>query len=227
MAYRVGFWHFPISPMTTALSSFDSLIASRSLLKHPFYVKWSKGELTLDDLRIYAKEYFHLVERIPGVVARVAERVADAELKGQILQNMVEEQEHVELWKRFAKSLGLSGDELTAHVPSQKVQDAVTMLEQTAESGMDEGITAMYALEAELPAIAQTKKDGLCSFYGLDSEDAQIYFDAHLHEEEHLKVWRSFSVNAARAETAATTSLNAQNQVLDAVCEACGISMVC
>ncbi len=209
------------------LSALDPLILSRSLLKHPFYVAWSKGELTLDDLRIYAKEYFHLVNRIPGIVARVADRVADKNLKLQIQENMQEEQEHVELWKRFAKSLGILESELVAHQPSMKVRAAVDTLEKLAEAGKEEGITGMYALEAELPAIAATKKDGLCKFYGLDSEDAQIYFDEHLKEEKHLKVWRAFSVDHDRAHAAASTSLTAQNQVLDAVCDACGISMSC
>src|SRR5688572_23769528 len=94
------------------LSQFDSLIASRSLLKHPFYQKWSKGELTLNDMKIYAKEYFHLVDRIPGMVASVRDRAADKNLKDQIDQNVREEQEHVTLWKRFAKSVGVSEAEL-------------------------------------------------------------------------------------------------------------------
>ncbi len=209
------------------LSALDPLIADKSLLKHPFYVAWSKGELTLGDLRVYAKEYFHLVQRIPGIVARVGERVSDRHLQGQIAENMREEQEHVDLWKRFAWSLGLSEQELLSHQPSEKVQKAVDTLEKLAEQGQDEGITAMYALEAELPAIAQTKKQGLCDFYGLVSEDAQIYFDEHLKEEKHLEVWRAFDVNAKAANASAATSLTAQNQVLDAVCDACGISMTC
>lgn len=213
--------------MMISLSALDPLISSRSLLKHPFYVAWSKGELTLDDLRIYAKEYFHLVDRIPGIVARVADRVADKNLKIQIQENMREEQEHVELWKRFAKSLGIPESELVAYQPSMKVRAAVDTLEKLAEEGKEEGITGMYALEAELPAIAATKKDGLCKFYGLDSEDAQIYFDEHLKEEKHLAVWRAFTVDHDRAQAAAMTSLTAQNQVLDAVCDACGISMMC
>ena len=60
------------------LSTLDPFIASMSLLKHPFYQKWSKGELTKGDLAFYAKEYFHLVERIPGIVARVHERARTA-----------------------------------------------------------------------------------------------------------------------------------------------------
>ena len=209
------------------LSALDDLIASRSLLKHPFYVAWSKGELTLNDLRVYAKEYFHLVERIPGIVARVRARVRDRDLQSRIDENIREETEHVEFWKRFAKSLGISQQELTAHVPSATVVDAVRSLEELAERGMEEGIVGMYAMEAELPKIAATKKEGLCAFYGLTSDDAHVYFDEHLHEEKHLQVWRAFDVDEKRARAAAATSLTAQNQVLDAVCNACGISTVC
>ena len=209
------------------LSALDDLIASRSLLKHPFYLAWSKGQLTLNDLRVYAKEYFHLVERIPGIVARVADRVSDRAMKTRIQENRREEQEHVELWKRFAKSLGISEAELVAYQPSAKVVDAVRSLETLAEGTAEDGIVGMYAMEAELPKIAATKKDGLCKFYGLDSQDAQIYFDEHLKEEKHLEVWRTFTVESDRATAAAETSLTAQNQVLDAVCDACGISMMC
>ncbi len=209
------------------LSTLDPLIASMSLLKHPFYQKWSKGELTLNDLKIYAKEYFHLVERIPGVVASVAERAKEKNLQTMIQKNVTEEQEHVELWKRFAKSLGISETELTTYVPSDKTKQALRHLKKLSESGFEEGVAAVYALELELPKIAETKKEGLCKFYGLTSEDAQIYFDEHLKEEEHLNVWRSMPLSDTDLKEAARSSMEAQNQVLDAVCEKCGISMDC
>ncbi len=209
------------------LSFLDPLIASQSLLIHPFYQKWSRGELTLDDLRMYAKEYFHLVQRIPGIVARVHERVREPALKAKTAQNIAEEQEHVELWKRFAGSLGINAEELAAHVPCRTVFDAVAKLETLAEGSAEEGIVAMYALECELPKIAATKKQGLRDFYGLTSDDAHIYFDEHLKEEKHLEVWRSFVIDGDTAEATASASLAAQNKVLDGVCEECGIAMTC
>lgn len=218
--------HLPPAPMIT-LSTLDSLIASRSLLKHPFYVKWSAGELTLKDLQIYAKEYFHLVDRIPGIVERVGKRVKDPAFRAKIDENMREEQEHVELWKRFAKSLGINESELVSYEPSPTVVNAVRQLEEVAEQGLEEGIVAMYALECELPKIAATKKQGLCDFYDLTSDDAHIYFDEHLKEEKHLEVWRSMEVSQEAADAAAGLSLDAQNAVLDGVCERCGISLDC
>ena len=84
----------------------------------------------------------------------------------------------------------------------------------------------MYALEVELPKIAQTKMDGLKQWYGLESEDARIYFEEHLKEEKHINVWRQAALGADALE-AADASLTAQNTLLDAVCEERGLAMVC
>jgi pyrroloquinoline quinone (PQQ) biosynthesis protein C len=82
----------------------------------------------------------------------------------------------------------------------------------------------MYALEAELPKIAATKKEGLSAWYNLKSEDAHIYFDEHLKEEKHLEVWRKMKVSAGIATPSANVSLDAQHKVLDAVCDLAGIA---
>ncbi|MEO7321033.1 MAG: pyrroloquinoline quinone biosynthesis protein PqqC, partial [Nitrosospira sp.] len=38
-----------------------SIINARHLLKHPFYVAWTEGKLSKDQLRHYAEQYFHNV----------------------------------------------------------------------------------------------------------------------------------------------------------------------
>jgi pyrroloquinoline-quinone synthase len=213
--------------MMISLSSFDNLIASRSLLRHPFYLKWSKGELTQEDLVVYAKEYYHLVKHVPGLVSRIKDRVSDKDLRAKIEENEREEKEHIALWERFALSLGVSDQELAQYQPSTIVCDAVATLEAIMEKSAEEGIAAMYALERELPAIAATKKEGLLKFYGLSSTDAHAYFDEHLGEEKHLEVWRVFPVRFAEAKSAVERSLDAQHKVLDAVCVLRGISLEC
>jgi len=217
-----------ISPnFMIALGTLDPLITSKSLLKHPFYVRWSRGALTLEDMNVYAKEYFHLVQAIPGIVSGIAENIQDAELKEFVLKNAEEETEHVELWKRFACACGISNEELEAYEPSAKAKQAVQLLIDAAAESSEHGIAAMYALEMELPKIAQTKKEGLLEYYGLSSQDAQAYFDEHLKEEEHLQVWRKFSMDEGNAVPAAEASLKAQHLLLNAVCDAAGLPYDC
>ncbi|MEO6562695.1 MAG: pyrroloquinoline quinone biosynthesis protein PqqC, partial [Nitrosospira sp.] len=39
----------------------NSIIDARHLLKHPFYVAWTEGRLSKEQLRHYAEQYFHNV----------------------------------------------------------------------------------------------------------------------------------------------------------------------
>lgn len=215
--------------VTQSLSHLDALISEKSLLKHPFYVKWTKGELTMDDMKIYAKEYYHLAKNVPEIVTCVLERIPAHldTLRHSMEKNLQEEREHVALWERFALSMGITIDELRAYEPSETVRKAAADLVALAEESFEAGVAGMYAFEAELPKIAQTKKEGLIAFYNLTSADAHVYFDEHLNEEEHLKVWREIPMSEAIARSAAEASLSAQNRVLDGVCEKCGITMSC
>lgn len=214
----------------SSLQTFDSLIKDGSLLTHYFYEqKWNNGELTLEELQIYAKEYFHLAKAVPGIVSRVRDRATEKrpDLIPFIEENMQEETEHIDLWKRFGKSLGLEAEDLESYEPTQATKAAIQKLESLAEESFESGVAAMYAMELEIPAIAETKKDGLCKHYNLTSEDAHIYFDEHLGEEKHFDVWRKVEIDEAKARPVIEESLAAQHQVLDGVCEACGICMTC
>ncbi len=198
----------------------DKEIESRSVLKHPFYQAWSNGQLSIDALRGYAKEYYYLVKHIPSMV----ESIARSNSSKDIQTNLKEEKEHVELWVRFANSLGISKDELEAYEPSKKVKDAVsTMLKLVGD--YIQGVAAMYAYEAELPKISSTKLEGLIKYYNLDSEDATEYHKVHsIVDVRHAAVWRSILKDAREDEAesiynAAVSSLVAQNLLLDGVYE--------
>jgi len=63
--------------MPSLVELIDLEIQNRSLLKHPFYQMWSNGELTLDHLQGYSKEYSQLVNAIPKMVENVSMLTTD------------------------------------------------------------------------------------------------------------------------------------------------------
>ena len=200
----------------------DSEIEKRSLLKHSFYQLWSEGKLTIDHLQGYSKEYFQLVKVIPKFVENVAKLTHDP---NTINANALEETEHVDLWVRFAKALGISRSDLVNHGGSEKTNEAVDKLMGLSSLTFEEAAAAMYAYEMELPKISRSKIDGLKKFYGMDSEDAIKYFETHEEADvRHAQVWREIlqSIPAERQEAifnAAIKSLQAQNMLLDSVYE--------
>ena len=91
----------------------DARIAKYDLLCHPFYKAWAAGDLTRDDLREYAQDYYHHVEAFPSYLAAFALRLEEGELRRAVLTNMCDERgveggvvPHAELWLDFAEGMG-------------------------------------------------------------------------------------------------------------------------
>jgi pyrroloquinoline-quinone synthase len=145
------------------VSFFDRVDDARkrwNVLRHPFYERWSRGELGREELAFYAAEYRHLVVAL----AETARRSTDAD-------HAAEEQAHVALWDRFAGALGAA----TARAPLPETSACVAAW----TAGGREGLAVLYAVESNQPAISQTKLDGLRRYYGLADGEATSYFRLH------------------------------------------------
>ncbi len=198
----------------------DAEIEKKSLLKHPFYRMWSEGKLTQENLAGYSMEYFQLVKAVPRLVSNVAGLAGPAR-SGQIRENMEEEVTHIEPWRRFSASLGVSKSKLESYRGAAATLNCVRSLEQLTLSSFEEGTAALYAYEKQLPEISRSKIDGLRKFYGLEGGDATRYFE--LHEEadvRHAAVWKAFlarTTSDRKVMKAVSGSLKAQNGLLDSV----------
>src|SRR6267378_3018517 len=100
--------------MNSLILQIDEEIERRSLLKHPFYEMWTQGKLTREHLSGYSMEYFQLVKAVPEMVENIEENSGNS-FKQEIAGNLREESEHVNLWTKFAVSLGVSNRELIAY----------------------------------------------------------------------------------------------------------------
>ncbi len=156
---------------------FDRLESIRerwNVLEHPFYTRWSEGELTQEELAFYAGEYRHAVVALADGLAAAA-RGADAESRVALAEHAAEESSHVALWDEFARALG-------ADIGRQPRAETATCAHSWS-SGRDtlERLTIAYAIESAQPAISRTKLDGLVEHYGFEEGPATEYF--HLHAE--------------------------------------------
>jgi pyrroloquinoline-quinone synthase len=166
--------------MTDFWTRLDEVRAANDILQHPFYVRWTKGELSRDELATYAGEYRHAVEAIADASDRAAD-LADAEAATGLRRHAAEERSHVELWDRFAESIGAH----RAPGPSEETAECVAAWADP-DADLLESLVTLYAIEAAQPAISATKREGLVSFYGIEPGSGTSYFDVHAElDREH------------------------------------------
>ena len=134
-----------------------------NVLEHPFYERWSCGELSRDELAWYAGEYRH------AVVA-----LADTAAKAGNEEHAREEAAHIDLWDEFAAAFHAD----TTREPSAETSVCVTAW--TAPENRREALAVLYAIEAGQPAVSQTKLDGLAEHYGVATDEpGASYFALH------------------------------------------------
>ena len=162
----------------------DEAVERNSLLDHPFYVAWSRGELSLPVLRGYARQYWHNVNAFPTYLSAVHANCPDLQTRQIILQNLMDEElgpeNHPELWLRFAEGLGDDRREVISSRPGKETLQLIETFRQlTGERPFVEGLTALYCYESQVPAVARTKLLGLRDFYGITDPRATQFFTLH------------------------------------------------
>lgn len=212
------------------LEALDALVAEKHLLKHPFYKLWSEGKLTRENIREYAISYYPHVAAFPTYVSGVHSGCDDAALRGELLENLVEEEggpvNHPALWRRFAAALGASDADLSVSPRTAEVAAAIAEFRRTTRAGsVPEGLAGLYAYESQIPEISKTKREGLAAFYGIEDPEATRFFTVH----EEADVWHrqverealgrvaQTAEDRSKALAAAGRCLDALNRALDGV----------
>lgn len=170
--------------MSILIQQLEDLIKQNHMLAHPFYQAWSCGELLKTTLQQYAKEYYYHVRAFPRYLSALHSRCENPEVRKHLLENLIDEEvgspNHPDLWKSFAEALGVPMEELGTKKPelaTQKVIDHFFTCCRTLP--ISAGIAALYSYESQIPAICQTKIQGLRNWYGLSDPKEYRYFTVH------------------------------------------------
>jgi pyrroloquinoline-quinone synthase len=157
------------------LARIDEARRECNVLEHPFYQRWSAGELSAEELGFYAGEYRHAVVALAEASDSVAAK-ATPEHRAGLERHAAEERSHVALWDVFAAAAG--EDVASRREPLNETDRCV----QAWTAGEDalERLAVLYAIEASQPAIAKTKLEGLVERYGYSPEGPAVeYFELH------------------------------------------------
>jgi pyrroloquinoline-quinone synthase len=171
--------------MNQYLDKIDNNIATKHLLKHPFYLAWTRGELSKEALTDYARQYYHHVAAFPTYLSAVHAKCDDQTTRKQILQNLIDEEagspNHPELWKQFASALGVRDPDLAKIEKEPETKSLINTFRSVCGNGSTaEGLAALYAYESQIPAICESKIDGLKNYYSFNDPKGYEYFSVHI-----------------------------------------------
>lgn len=171
----------------------NAVISAKHLLKHPFYVAWTEGKLSKDQLRHYAEQYFYNVLAEPTYLSAVhfntphfhsEENSGDISVRQEVLNNLIDEEHgdknHPALWKAFAFALGADDKSLANAKALPNTEKLVsTFRDVCLNQPFYAGLAALHAFESQVPQVAAVKIDGLSKFYGMDNPKDYEFFSVH------------------------------------------------
>jgi pyrroloquinoline-quinone synthase len=212
--------------MDQHLDKIDNDISEKHLLKHPFYLAWTRGELSREALKDYAQQYYHHVAAFPTYLSAVHSKCDDQPMRKQILQNLIDEEagspNHPELWKQFGNALGVSEFEAEQNAETKNL---IATFRSTCAQSTAEGLAALYAYESQIPEICESKIDGLKKHYDFRDPKSYEYFSVHIEaDREHRAAEREMlsakidnrNIDNVRASIA--RALDALWEMLSGVC---------
>jgi pyrroloquinoline-quinone synthase len=189
------------------LAAVERALEGRRLLSHPFYQRWSRGELGAGELATYAGQYRCVETALPGWLVSIQQHTTSADVRGLVQRNLDDEvggvTTHVELFERFAVAVGATAADHTEVEPATRA--LLDIHGDLVASSAAEGLAAVLAYEVQAPAISATKAAGLRSRYGLDG-DAVLFWDTHAQMEDEHAAWTLDAVMAAGGRPAAVSS---------------------
>src|SRR6266404_2724854 len=165
----------------------SSLLDRYDVLRHPFYVAWREGWLTLTSIREYASEYYHHVAFFPVYLRELAARLPDGELRKSVLDNLWIElgmrgdaaRADNLLWLDFAIGTGALPNNVFTRKPMPETVALIETFLKLARSGAAaEVLAAIYFYKSQGSRMARESGKELTARYGLDAAACR-YFMLH------------------------------------------------
>jgi pyrroloquinoline quinone (PQQ) biosynthesis protein C len=158
------------------LTRLDGARAATNVLEHPFYRRWSAGDLGREELGLYAGQYRRAVIALADASDAAAAEASDSAPGAAegLARHAQEERDHVALWDAFADACGTA-------VGAEALTGTGECAQSWTEAGdLLERLAVLYAIEASQPAISATKLEGLREHYAhVEEGPATEYFRLH------------------------------------------------
>ena len=205
------------------IEKIDSEIQKHHLLNHSFYKAWNEGALEQETIKEYAAQYFQHVSSFPRYLSAIHSNCDDIKVRQLLLENLVDEdkgeENHPELWMRFAEGMGNTREEVKNKIAMKETSDLVdTFMSLSRSEKYHIGLAALYCYESMQPEISETKKEGLQKFYNIEDENTLKFFTVHMHADKyHRAIVRKMIIELSNSKEKQAEILEAVKSSLGAL----------
>jgi len=163
-------------------------LEGRRLLDHPFYRRWSMGQVSVQELRAYAGQYRHFERKLPSVLIHIAAAATTKAARALALQNLADEAgegtSHLDLFEQFATAI----DAPAEVAPSPATASLLKSYEDASGRGAAEAFAGVWAYEAQAAEVSESKSRGLREHYGVSGEGLR-FWDVHARIDQGHASW--------------------------------------
>jgi pyrroloquinoline-quinone synthase len=192
-----------IEKRAAILAVVEEALEGRRLLSHPFYQRWSHGELRREELGAYAAQYRFIEAGLPRWLGSIQSHATSPVVRDLVQRNLDDEVggavTHLELFDRFAVAVGAMKPGATEIGPATR--SLLNTHDELVASSPAEGLTAVLAYELQSPEVSASKAAGLRSQYGVDGASV-AFWDVHALVEGDHASWTLDAVVTAGGEPA-------------------------
>lgn len=181
----------------TVLAQIDELRAANDPADQPLLRAMAAGELSRDELRVFAAQYFQLVDSLPRFVSTVHSVTRSHPQIRRTLLNLLVPLELkppsiADLWLQTCAALGLFSDSIRSSEPNTATRVCLDDFEYLCQTGCAQGLAALYAWVSRLPITCRIMKDSLAEHYDLASGPGVQYFEVvGFQAESHVRSLRA------------------------------------
>lgn len=185
--------------------------ARRTFGGHPLWKRIAAGELTKDQLRLFAVQFFLQVREFPRAVSAMHSRCPYDDARRELAESVYEEESgrisgcnlpHPELFIKFGTALGLERSDMTEGKPLPETAALIDWFEVASQnrSFIEAAAAINLAAEGQVPGAFGPMARALEKHYGLKTEDV-AFWDVHeIADQDHSDVGDHIVVKHANSE---------------------------
>ena len=179
------------------LNEFNTKLQELCMLNHDFYkILWNEGKLSNDDLKYYAQQYYFIEENFINCL-QLANNIYSFHNKFTkiINENIKDEtghgdanKSHLKLWLKFCKFLNTNEKEINCLGTNQDIKLIINEVKTLITQSLPSAVGLFYSYEHQIPAIADSKINGLIKHYNAKENSEELTF---FNEHKKADVWHT------------------------------------